>query len=152
MKTFYDWKTEETFMWLHEQLPGITWLLLHLKCRCIDEAEYTEVLDSTDMTDKQWLRKLKCNGCITVCRRGKTRAEVTLIWKNEMVRCPGVPKGWKKPSLGQFRDEYAKLHLSITDSEALREFRDPLNMQYDSMLSEFIYQLRRLADHYLGGH
>lgn len=171
MKTFYDLYSEITLQKLHKRLPGIAWLLLHLKCKCLTETEVETQLTQKGLTDEEWLKKTKRSGCISLCRLKdptESEPEACLVWSNEFVRVPRIPKGWKKPTLAQFREEYINLYLYVTDTAAKRKFdflctmhdgldleHDSLyrlHMMYDSQLSEFIYIVRRLADTYLGGH
>ena len=126
----------DVFNWLHDELPAVAWLLLHLK-----------------------------GGFELATRRGETYS-VTIYdqadkhgpyiydfsKKIQYVRA-AVPKSWKKPSVEQFREDLGHIvdYLFPWYLDPDEEEPSVTDMVTGSE-SEFVYQLKRLADHYLGGH
>lgn len=126
----------DVFNWLHEELPATAWLLLHLKggFRIVTRRGKNYSVTIYDQADK--------HGPYTYAFSKKI----------QYVRA-SIPKSWKKPSIGQFREDLDHLVNYLFPWYLDPDMEEPsvTDMVIGSK-SELVYQLKRLADHYLGGH
>lgn len=124
----------DVFNWLHEELPAVAWLLLHLKGGFGFIRPNENSVTIYDQSDKHGPYLYSFPNKIQYVRTS-------------------IPRSWKKPSVEQFREDLKNLvnYLFPWDLDPDMEEPNVTDMVTGSK-GELVYQLKRIADHYLGGH
>lgn len=125
----------DVFNWLHKELPATAWLLLHLKgeFRLVTRQGETSVA-IYDQSNKHGPYPYAFSKKIQYVRAS-------------------IPKSWEKPSVEQFCEDLENLVNYLFPWYLDPDMEEPrVTDMITGSKSELVYQLKRLADHYLGGH
>lgn len=123
---------------LHAALPSIAWLLRHLQGKFVPYGDLS----------RGWPRSVTFYGLV-----GSHDPVVYVFPRRPHFKRASIPKLWKKPTITKFRHELTE---DLVDFLYEGGCNGTNSLDWDTFMTsdrgELLYQLRKLADYYLGGH